>query len=30
MDGVEVTQYTLDTHLRFFSEEEEDELLPNP
>lgn len=28
VDGVEVTEYTLDTHLRFFSEEEDDELLP--
>lgn len=30
VDGVEVGPYTLDTHLRFFSEEEDDVLLPNP
>lgn len=30
VDGVEVTEQTLDTHLRFFSEEEDDLLLPNP
>ena len=29
VDGVAVTEYTLDTHLRFFSEEEDDELLPD-
>ncbi len=28
-DGVAVTPATLDTHLRFFSEEEDDELLPD-
>ncbi len=28
-DGIGVTQSTLDTHLRFFSEEEDDGLLPN-
>lgn len=27
-DGVSVTRATVDTHLRFFSEEEDDELLP--
>lgn len=30
VDGVEVIDSTLDTHLRFFSEEEDDLLLPNP
>ncbi len=29
-DGVGVTQGTLDTHMRFFSEEEDDELLTDP
>jgi prepilin-type N-terminal cleavage/methylation domain-containing protein len=29
VDGVSVTPATLDTHLRFFSEEEDDALLPN-
>lgn len=28
-DGVEVTRSTVDSHLRFFSEEEDDELLPD-
>ncbi len=28
-DGVVVTPNTIDTHLRFFTEEEDDELLPN-
>ena len=28
-DGVGVTQGTLDTHMRYFSEEEDDELLPD-
>ncbi len=28
-DGVGVTRATVDTHLRYFSEEEDDELLPN-
>lgn len=28
-DGVSVTRGTLDTHMRFFSEEEDDELLPD-
>jgi hypothetical protein len=30
VDGVSVSPATLDTHLRFFSEEEDDALLPNP
>lgn len=30
VDGVSVIPATLDTHLRFFSEEEDDALLPNP
>ena len=29
VDGVRVTRETADTHLRFFSEEEDDELLPD-
>lgn len=29
-DGVSVTSGTVDTHIRFFSEEEDDALLPNP
>lgn len=29
VDGVKVTDFTLDTHLRFFSEAEDDALLPN-
>lgn len=29
-EGVAVTQDTLDTHMRFFSEEEDDVLLPDP
>jgi len=29
-DGVSVTPNTCDTHLRFFSEDEDDALLPNP
>lgn len=29
-DGVVVVPRTLDTHMRFFSEEEDDELLPDP
>ncbi len=29
VDGVSVTERTMDTHLRFFSEEEDDALLPN-
>jgi len=28
-EGVSVTHDTLDTHLRFFSEDEDDVLLPN-
>lgn len=30
MDGVSVTQTTIDSHLRVFSEAEDDALLPNP
>ncbi|MEK6677617.1 MAG: prepilin-type N-terminal cleavage/methylation domain-containing protein [Planctomycetota bacterium] len=29
VDGIEVQKFTLDTHLRFFSEEEDDVLLPD-
>lgn len=29
VDGISVVENTLDTHLRFFSEEEDDKLLPN-
>jgi hypothetical protein len=29
-DGVQVGPATIDSHLRFFSEEEDDALLPNP
>jgi hypothetical protein len=29
-DGVRVSRETRDTHLRFFSEEEDDALLPAP
>ncbi len=29
VDGIMVTDKTFDTHIRFFSEEEDDELLPN-